>query len=133
LRENNRNTASKVEIFKAKDAQPVEGNNTYRLVTYMQDGIINYSETTTVTLRQPAAIEIYPNPADDYATIQLGKVKNATNIDVFDNAGRLVRTVTVNGEQTIRMDNLESGFYTVIVRTQAGTVATKKLAVNRNY
>jgi predicted secreted protein len=133
LRENNRNTASKVEIFKAKDAQPVEGNNTYRLVTYMQDGIINYSETTTVTFRQPAAIEIYPNPADDYATIQLGKVKNATNIDLFDNAGRLVRTVTVNGEQTIRMDNLESGFYTVIVRTQAGTVATKKLAVNRNY
>jgi hypothetical protein len=133
LRENNRTASSKLEIFKGQDVQPVEGNNTYRLVTYMQDGIIKYSDEVMVAFRQATAIEVYPNPADDFTVLQLGKVKEVTSVDLFDNAGRLVRTVSVSGEQTIRMDNLESGFYTIIVRTQAGTVATKKLVVNRNF
>ena len=45
------------------DAQPVIGNNHYRIITYKKGGEWLVSETLTVTIGESADVQVYPNPA----------------------------------------------------------------------
>ena len=73
---------------------------------------------------------IYPNPASDVVNVRLSE--NIKNIQIFNVAGQLVRTITL-AEATFvtKFDtrNLNAGLYLVKVETVKGNVATKKLTI----
>ena len=56
-------------------------------------------------------LNIYPNPANDSFRIQ--GLEDMNEVQIFNNLGELVRTVTVNGEEEIGIQDLASGVYVV--------------------
>ena len=85
--------------------------------------------SSTAGLNNLSSLEflMYPQPADGFVTIS-GNWESA-EITLVDGAGRLVRKITVSGQQAdVRLENLPEGVYHVIVQTDSGIVS-KKLVV----
>ncbi|MBS3739394.1 MAG: T9SS type A sorting domain-containing protein [Psychroflexus sp.] len=75
---------------------------------------------------------LFPNPAENYVTLQFNQSTNNTTIYIFDISGRLVKAVT-NSEslstQKIDVNQLSAGTY--IVKVNQGNRSTvKKLIIN---
>lgn len=96
---------------------------------------LNFELTTTVD-NQPLpahSVKVFPNPAQDYATVELDfeKAMNAT-ITLADISGKVIQTRTHQNVQkhTQNMDlgNLSSGTYIIRIATPEGT-STKKLLI----
>ena len=76
-------------------------------------------------------INIYPNPAKDFVTLDLGTASQTTQILIFDQTGKMVlRTETNKPKTTISLSNLDSGFY-FIRGESANNSFTKKLLIKR--
>jgi uncharacterized repeat protein (TIGR01451 family) len=96
-----------------KDAQPIKGNNYYRLKSVDEDGSFNYSTIAMVNWNNGADVisSLYPNPVTGNATLKLqGLVDGKVRINVFDQQGRLI-TIKQFGEQNTRefKTNLDLG------------------------
>ena len=70
-------------------------------------------------------ITIYPNPATQNVTIDLGEISDNVEISLYDITGKLITTIT---EKTINVSGLAKGLY--IIKGKAGeSHFTKKLQV----
>lgn len=77
------------------------------------------------------AVSLYPNPVTEKATINLSEIKNATELNVFDNMGRKVYSQTLNAGQNnaeINADNFASGLYHINIKAN-NTIYTTKMSV----
>jgi len=81
------------------------------------------------------AISLYPNPANDKATLEFNVVKSGNvTVQVVDLTGRVITTVvnenmTTGAHQvTVNTAALSSGVYNVQIRTEEGTI-TQRLSV----
>lgn len=86
-----------------------------------------------LTLANPsfdtASFKVYPNPANDYTTIELPASIQTGEVKIYDNLGRVVKKQTVTTEvNTINTSDLPQGSYIVVIRTEYGN-ATKSLLV----
>lgn len=88
------------------------------------------SGSTTVAIDKCTSIEdnaaalfsVYPNPTSGLISIEFNQVVNET-ISVYDNVGRLVQTVEVNGlKSNIDLTNVSNGTYIVKIGTQTKQV-----------
>jgi C1A family cysteine protease len=71
--------------------------------------------------------EIYPNPADDFITVEVpGITQNAV---IYDINGRVVMNIQLNGQKQIDIHNLHSGIYTIRVNDE-GKVVSKRFVKN---
>ena len=80
-------------------------------------------------------MQVYPNPADNKITVELGlenTAKNATKVAIklTDATGRMVfnETVSANGlnfKHDIDMKNLASGVYMLLVNVEGKTVVKR--------
>jgi hypothetical protein len=68
-------------------------------------------------------IEIYPNPATDYLTLEnMGK----GIVEIYNTAGQLMKMIQTEGNQTsIDISDLSIGVYSIIVKTQKGVSCSK--------
>ena len=58
------------------------------------------------------SIRLYPNPANEYITLDNSSNIELKGINVYDMIGRLVKQIEVrNNTQTIEISNLPSGVY----------------------
>jgi len=75
-------------------------------------------------------IKIYPNPFEDYATIEIGDYQNTLKIEMIDMFGRKVRIMNeINGPAlTLDRVNLQSGLYLLKVYTTTGVI-TKRVII----
>ena len=80
---------------------------------YDDCGHVGIGETEMV------ALDVYPNPTSETLTIEADGL-----VTIIDEMGRIVRTLFVNGKETIQLQDLSSGFYFV----KAGN-ETKKVLV----
>lgn len=111
------------------------GLNYYRLKQVDKDGDAHYSniEVLNVNIKGINITGIYPGPFTDKVNVTISsEIKTATNIDLFDNSGKLLssrKEVLTRGVTNLILDNLDhlaKGLY--IIKVQAGeTIIVKKL------
>lgn len=94
---------------------PVEGSNYYRLRQVDTDGTHTYSDVRTVLFERDFTVAVYPNPTD--GMLYFSAAETIDEVQVYDLAGRLVRTLTPEG-QTIDLRDLPAGVYAC--RVQVG-------------
>ncbi|MEO6541403.1 MAG: T9SS type A sorting domain-containing protein [Ferruginibacter sp.] len=103
----------------------------YRLKLVDLDASFKLSEIKAV--KGTAAVSdftVYPNPSVGYAKISITDISEATNVEVIDNAGRIVRSIELKTGNTVEVNNLQSGIYLVrIINKATGDAVTKKLTV----
>jgi hypothetical protein len=109
-----------------------EKNTTeYRLKMVSSDATVSYSEIRVV--RGTAAsfdFTIFPNPATRNTKIALSDITQPSTIQVIDNSGRQVRSISVKSSSTIELNNLQHGLYRVrIVTNNSGETLTKSLTI----
>jgi hypothetical protein len=94
------------------DANPVQGNNFYRLLTQDIDGKFSISRVITIALNG-VQISWYPNPVNDEITIRSAKEEQG-RITIFNTNGQAVKTSLIQGHQTrINVAELPRGIYIV--------------------
>ncbi|WP_231403277.1 PA14 domain-containing protein [Hymenobacter guriensis] len=99
----------------------------YRLRQVDLDGTFSFSETRTVRFSAPVVagtVQLYPNPATTQSTLDLSSLPQGSyQVTLVDMAGRIVRTVSVQGglESKLEVRDLAEGSYTVLVRGQNTT------------
>jgi hypothetical protein len=103
----------------------------YRLKMVSSDAAIAYSEIRVV--RGAGAsfdFTIFPNPATRNTKIALADITQPSTIQVIDNSGRQVRSISVRSSSTIELSNLQPGLYRVrIVTNNSGEALTKTLTI----
>ncbi|TYZ13561.1 T9SS type A sorting domain-containing protein [Hymenobacter lutimineralis] len=123
-------TTTSVHAYAYTDArigQQHSGTVYYRLKQVDTDGKFRYTDTRTVAFSGRAvagAVVLYPNPATTQSTLDLSSLPSgAYQVTLVDMAGRIIRTVSVQGGLTSNLDvrDLAEGTYTVLVRGQQTT------------
>ncbi|HVK37276.1 MAG TPA: T9SS type A sorting domain-containing protein, partial [Candidatus Kapabacteria bacterium] len=114
------------------------GEYVYRLVTTSLDGerVVERQQTVKLTSATTGGLRlsVAPNPVRATATITLSGVTSSSTVDLFDDAGRLVRSlgvVTTSGTIALDATDLASGSYTVRVRTAGTSSVVERITVAR--
>lgn len=95
------------------DKKPLPGKNYYRLKMVDLNGKSQYSEIRMVNFSADNSVSLYPNPAKDYITVDLGAEMATTQlIIIMDASGKELLTHRVNGTPvTIDLNDLATGTY----------------------
>jgi hypothetical protein len=117
--------------YQFTDEQPLSGVSYYRLRQVDFDGTTAY--THIVSLKREingASIVVYPNPASNQFQIAFeGFESPSANINIFDNAGRVITTlrndVINNPVQIIQTANFQSGVYYIHVSSETENFVQK--------
>ena len=104
----------------------------YRLKMVDKDASYKLSEIRPV--KGTAAVSdftVFPNPSLGNAKINITDISAATTVEVIDNAGRILKTIELKGNNAVNVDNLQKGIYLIrITNKETGDVLTKKLTVS---
>ena len=89
-------------------------------------------KTNTLSTTEPeklSTINIFPNPCEGEATISFDEAITA-NIEVLDMSGRNVQSKVVTEENSVKVESLGTGIYTVQIIAEDKSTITRKLIVN---
>lgn len=90
--------------------------------------VINTIEAVTLENK----LELFPNPANDFITLQLNDVFSDAQLTISDINGRTVYSSAITTKQTVINTNLlVSGVYYIQLKTTDGNFATKKLIITK--
>jgi len=117
--------------YEFQDSPPLEGLGVvyYRLEMVDKDGSKTYSEVRQLAIdNKQMAINIYPNPAKDFVTIEC---KGAKELLIIDYLGKEVyrKKIIKNQESIMNVQRFSKGIYIVKVMLNNGDVKTEKLLV----
>ena len=96
------------------------------IVSDMQSGLFILNGSTTNILEEiNSNNQLFPNPAQNYFTIQSN---DATSFELFNIAGRKVRKVDITQNQTvIQRNGLSNGWYSYILRNKKNKIGDGKI------
>ena len=103
----------------------------YRLRLLSKDAEATFSEVRAIK-GMGAALDftVFPNPAVRNAKIAITDISEPTDVQVIDNVGRVVKSITINNSNTVELNNLQVGIYRVrLVNKSSGGAVTKTLTV----
>ena len=124
-----------VLTYSYNDLNTYSGVSQYRLRQVDMNGKATYSDIRTVRGEQQGGrTVIYPNPSADGAVNVVFEEEGTTRRDIFlsDMSGRILKQWKGYANNSLQVDNLRSGMYTIhIVDLEAGTQVNEKLVVNR--
>ena len=112
-----------------------EGYLPKTIVTTITDGektVQNVQLTSSVGIAEyEERIVVYPNPAQDYLTVELSDGMEFDHLALYDIQGRLVETFPETSLQTTKLDvhNLPSGIYVLHIRKTNGREIIQKVQV----
>lgn len=103
----------------------------YRLKIVDMDGKISYTSIKSVkgsgTL---ASFIVFPNPSFGHAKITITDLNEPTDVRVLDNAGRLIKSITLTNTNSVEVSNLQQGGYIIqITGKNSGETVVRKLTV----
>jgi hypothetical protein len=102
-----------------------------RTVTYIYGGCVNTTSTTLTEVTSDFPVAIIPNPATNFAYLQLPNGITPDEVEIMDMTGRITKiNVTTKGlSHSIDLTNYNSGLYIVRVKSerQAGHTRFLKL------
>ena len=125
------NTMGGTYTFTEKNTSPE--NSQYRLKLIDKDNLFRYSEIRTVKgLGKPVDFTISPNPSNGTTKILSNDISAASGIQVIDNLGKVIRSITGSRTGATDINGLQKGIYFVRLTNQStGEQLTKKLVVNQ--
>jgi hypothetical protein len=117
--------------YTTTDNNSSKNNTLYRLKLVDMDGKFAYSEIRTVKgINTVSDFTIFPNPSQGNANVTISDISEPTDVQLIDNSGRLLKTVSMNNSNTAELNNLPGGMYLVrIVNKTTGASSNKKLVV----
>lgn len=81
---------------------------------------------------QMASIYVYPNPANDYLTVELMDETENAVITIYSILGSVMKTIRVNQSiQQIDVSDLEVGIYLVTSILSEGSISTERIVIER--
>lgn len=90
----------------------------------------DYPNASLTELNQAEKIALFPNPANEFITIDYPHLLNSS-IQVYNTLGeRIINTILSEEKQKLDISNLDNGTYFVKIRTQNG-ILTSKFVVQR--
>jgi len=103
-------------------------------VAYFKDNLLNLYKNTPLiaSIKNNSSVnelKIYPNPNNGSFQVTVNN-EQATEIKIYDVAGKLVFSQSINGNTTIDANTLQEGVYTISISNSEGT-ANKKLVIIR--
>ena len=89
--------------------------NKGRILKTINGGVLGITENN-----RSENFTIYPNPAEDIITINTDKTRPiSTNINIYNVAGSLVKTLLMNeNQQNINVSDLSKGIYIVEIKSE---------------
>jgi poly(beta-D-mannuronate) lyase len=108
-----------------------EGKYYYRLKMVDKDGSYNFSPVRLITIGKLISINVYPNPANLYVTVDLnGTLKPQTEIILFDAEGKEVRRIkATNNSINIPLDKLANGLHHLSIIEQGKSIFNYPLMI----
>ncbi|HEV7381481.1 MAG TPA: T9SS type A sorting domain-containing protein [Dyadobacter sp.] len=112
-------------------ANPVNGENLYRLKMVDKDATFAYSSIQSVKFDgiATADVSLYPNPVVDKVFIK--DYSGVTGVSIFDVNGRAVYQGASPVQGEISVQNLRSGIYIVRVNRANGLASSHKIVVSK--
>lgn len=138
-----------VEIEKTWELQHVYNANELRVVAFIQNeqtheiyqaamdtiGIIIYDDIKDPQAFDEAGFTIYPNPANQHATVLFNEeTKEDLKIELFNSTGKLVHSTVISaGESSvdIPLDAYPDGLYLMRLVTEDRLLGIRKLVISR--
>lgn len=118
--------------YTARDTDPYNGNNYYRLKQTDIDGKYSYSKVIVVSFSSRLPVTVYPNPSAGTVYIK-GLNVPTTQVEWYDTGGRIVAAQTVpvrNGIARLDM-NLAAGMYILKYATGKGVWETQRVIIRK--
>jgi hypothetical protein len=116
--------------YEFTDDQPVEGIAYYRVTTIDTDGSTSESDIIAVRYDRAQKAVVYPNPANDWATVLAPEgfdqiiITDANGIIIDQFEGTSLQT-----EQKLNIEHMPDGVYFVCIKGQNGMTQIQKLMV----
>lgn len=108
-----------------------KGVSYYRIKMLNIDGSFAYTTIKTVTGKgaKPGFV-MFPNPSFGNAKISITDISEPTIVQLFDNNGKLVKTVAIKNNNVVELNDLGQGTYIVkTIGTTTGISSVQKLTV----
>ncbi len=131
----NDNNVSTLRYFSFIDGKLAEGDNFYRIQTIFADNTPpQYSEVLRINYLKPSQYNIFPNPAQDFANIDLSEaVGNPVNIRIFSIIGKELYQEKIEAAQNaphrVNLSTFETGQYMIRIESKGKRPVTRKLVV----
>ncbi len=103
----------------------------YRIKMLDIDGSFKNSDTRIVKGNADFSdFTVFPNPSNGNTKVSITDISDPTDVQLIDNTGRMLKTVSLNNTNTIEFNNLNNGTYIIrIINKNSGESSTKKLSV----
>ena len=130
-----RNEDQSHRVYEDFDADPVIGNNYYRVSVTFLDGTMHTSEVQVIELIDIEDFALYPNPAGRFTNLNLESIIGERNVTIriSDWMGRTMKEVQVDEVQEkalrLELDGLKAGTYAVILFREGKRPVTNKLII----
>jgi hypothetical protein len=131
---NAKTAAADLKDYTFVDANPVEGDNFYRIKTVQMNGDVSISDIKTLTFGKVQDVRIFPNPASDFIDVDL-KVYEGKQVNIFmyNAMGKLINTTNVesatSAPQHIEIDNLTAGPYLIRIQVEGKRDVIKQVQI----
>jgi hypothetical protein len=123
---------SQASSYSYRDFLKVGGKVQYRLKMVDQDETFSFSPVRTVNAEGVVEMNIYPNPATSYVMINSKNgAADQLNIQLFNQAGQMVKQVNGNGNTVVAVSDLNTGNYFVRVSGNNTATQTFKLMIKK--
>jgi type IX secretion system substrate protein len=118
------------QSYSLTDANPLSGNNYYRIRQDDINGKVSYSAIKTVNAESTAKVAVWPNPAKNIINIQQENSSGMHNInaEIFNQSGQKVASGLLhNGINTVNIESLPAGYYIVHIDVSNGEKYNQKI------
>jgi Secretion system C-terminal sorting domain len=117
------------------DQLPLKGAGYYRLKMVNEDGSFGYSEVSVMSLNAAMVFNVFPNPANQYVNVSVGRVSEHAVIHLFNQSGQTVFVQQLNNGSgstvMVPVNHLSPGIYTVQVLSSDGSQQVASIIIVR--
>lgn len=123
--------SSSLKSYSYQHAEPVNGENLYRLKMVDKDATYAYSRIQSVTFEglSGADLSVYPNPVTDKLIIR--DFSQVTQIRINDVNGRSVYQAQGAALGEVNVKNLSTGIYVVNITRSNGIKSSQKIVISK--
>jgi Ricin-type beta-trefoil lectin domain-like/HYR domain/Secretion system C-terminal sorting domain len=129
----NKNSTETLEHYVVYDANPLEGDNIYRVTVFYNDGTSKATDLQTVNFKGLNTVRVFPNPADDMLDVDLSKYKGEdVSLQLFNRFGQQVQVINVEkagGTTRLDLSSQPTGDYLLRIASKGKRDVMQKVVI----
>jgi len=110
---------------------PFKGINYYRLVALHPNGKISYTKVLSLNFSSSSNWTVYPNPAKEKLIIMGDDLQKISSVTVYDLTGTSVITTSNLYDNSISLEKVANGIYTVCINQKDGSITKQTFVVQK--